>query len=164
MKTIIFIILYLLSLCGFSQNYMQSVGVRGGVSSGITYRQFRDDNRAIEGIFKLKQDEINLTFLRIFFEPNSFNFSDKMYFCIGYGAHTGYKYRNSYSNIVGNFVYPSKKMAPVLGIDGYMGFEYRVEEIPVLFALDFKPFFEFSTRQIFRMYLPDIAFALKYRF
>ena len=42
--------------------------------------------------------------------------------------------------------------------------KYRFEEFPLIVGLDIKPFFEFSTRQIFRLYLPDIAFALKYRF
>ena len=146
------------------QNYTQTVGVRGGLTSGITYRNHVNESLANEFILKMRRNEMNLTFLRVFYEPNNFGYSPKLMVYKGYGAHIGYRYDDRYTLLLREFVYSKETFYPVLGFDVYLGAEYRIEEFPFIVGIDCKPFFEFSTRQIFRIYLPDIAFAIKYRF
>lgn len=147
-----------------SQNFTQAIGIRGGFRSGLTYRYLVNEFAANEFILKMERNEMNLTFLRVYYESNRLNYSPKLIVCKGFGAHIGYKFGDRYSVFTREFVYTNKKLYPVIGFDVYIGLEYRFEEFPVLVGIDCKPFFEFSTRQIFRFYLPDIAFALKYRF
>jgi len=53
---------------------------------------------------------------------------------------------------------------PLLGIDGLVGVEYRFPEFPALISLDMRPYFEYSTIQIFSIYLQSIGISFKYRF
>ena len=123
-----------------------------------------DDNEALEGIISWKTKGLIISVIKQFSEPYSFDFSDHLFVCYGYGGHFGYKYSDHYNSFFGRFNYQSKKISPIVGMDGYLGLEYRIYELPFIFGIDYKPFFEFSTRQYFRLQLGDVAFAVKYRF
>ena len=56
------------------------------------------------------------------------------------------------------------RFTPLLGLDGLIGLEYRFPEFPLLISVDAKPYFEYSTIQIFSIYLQSIGFSIKYRF
>ena len=165
MKGFLFIIISFISISSFGQNYMQAIGVRGGTTSGITYRQKMDENKAYEGILTIRDRGMIVTALRTKCTPRSKDYSDNLFFCVGYGIHGGFEYTNRYRFMVfGELIYPTKKMTPLLGVDGYLGMEYRIKELPFIFGLDYKPYIEFSTRQFFNMNIGDVAFAVKYRF
>ena len=164
MKYILTFFLLLMINTSYSQNYTQAIGFRGGYTSGVTYRQYIDDNEALEGIISWKTKGLIISVIKQFSEPYSFDFSDHLFVCYGYGGHFGYKYSDHYNSFFGRFNYQSKKISPIVGMDGYLGLEYRIYELPFIFGIDYKPFFEFSTRQYFRLQLGDVAFAVKYRF
>ena len=147
-----------------AQNFTQAVGLRGGLTSGITYRIHVNEELAHEFMLKLNANELNVVVLRVFYQENAFGYSPKLVLFKGYGAHAGYKYRDQYNAFFRDIHLERKMFYPVLGFDAYLGLEYRIEEFPVIFGLDCKPFFEFSPKQIYRLYLPDIAFTIKYRF
>ena len=96
MRYFILIIMLFVSFPVFCQNYMQAIGVRGGTTSGITYRQKTDENKAYEGIITIRDRGVVLTALRLNCNPRSYDFSDNLFFCFGYGMHAGFKYTNQY--------------------------------------------------------------------
>lgn len=147
-----------------AQNYTQAVGIRGGTISGVTYRHKISELEAYEGIAHFKGNSIMLAILKEHFQPYSVDFSEFLFLMYGYGLHVGYKYTDHYSSIFGTFNYYKKLFTPIFGIDGFIGLEYRINEIPFIVSVDYKPFFEFSTRQFFNINLGDVAFSLKYRF
>jgi hypothetical protein len=154
-----------LSLQGFSQVFNREAGIRGGLTSGFTYRQYLDEYLAYEGLLSFRQGGIQFTALRQVTEPESFGISDNLWFVYGYGAHAGFYFSNVYKSMwYHDYYYPQRRLSPVLGIDAYAGLEYRVDEFPITIGLDYKPFFEFSVYQFFRLRLADMAFTVKYRF
>jgi hypothetical protein len=62
------------------------------------------------------------------------------------------------------YVLDEKQFTPLLGVDGGVGLEYRFAEFPVVMAVDWRPYFEYSTTQIFSIYLQSVGLSLKYRF
>jgi hypothetical protein len=82
----------------------------------------------------------------------------------GYGAHAGFFYSSDYKFLYNRIFYPDRRFSPVAGIDGFGALEYRLNSFPLTFAIDYKPFFEISPYQYFKISIWDMAFALKYRF
>jgi hypothetical protein len=143
----------------------KEVGMRGGITSGFTYRQYLENNFSYEGLLSFRQDGIQFTLLRQVHEQTLFDFSDKLYLVSGYGAHAGFFYDSKYRFFFFNQVqYPERRFSPVIGIDGYGALEYRLSSFPLTVALDYKPFFEISPYQFFKISIWDLAFAVKYRF
>lgn len=165
-KTLIFTAGLFLIVSGLhAQAFMKEAGIRGGLTSGFTYRQYLNEALSYEGLLSFRQGGAQFTILRQIHEPESFGISDNLWFTYGYGAHGGFFFSDVYKFMWHNeFYYPQRRFSPVIGIDGYAGIEYRVDEFPVTFGLDYKPFFEFSVYQFFRLRLADMAFTVKYRF
>jgi len=162
------ILLPLLLAMFFSANAQfdgREVGLRGGITSGITYRQYLEDNFSYEGLLSFRQDGMQFTLLRQIHEQAFFDVSDNLYIVYGYGAHAGFFYDSQYKLFMFNRIYyPERRFSPVVGVDGYGAIEYRLSSFPFTIALDYKPFFEISTQQFFKISIWDIAFAVKYRF
>lgn len=146
------------------QNYTQTLGIRGGEKSGVMYSHFMDQNNAHELLLQMKTNQLNLTYLRVIYSQNEFGLVPNFIFYKGLGGHIGYRYQDQYSMFLVDYSYASKKFSPVLGFDAFVGMEYRIEGYPIAIGLDYKPYFEFSTRQIYKLQIFDIALNLKYRF
>lgn len=167
MKRLLLILFFATSLsCGaFSQNYIREAGVRGGLTSGLTYRHYLNDNLAYEALLSFRNGGLQMTILRQIREVTLTEYADNLYFTYGFGAHAGFFYTNKYSFLWYNdFYYTDRKFSPVLGVDGYAGIEYRLTSFPLTLGLDYKPFFEFSSQQFFRLRIWDLGLTVKYRF
>jgi hypothetical protein len=147
----------------FAQDASYSVGLRGGATSGITLRQYTKDNNGLEGILSFTSNSFKVTFLKEKYTPSNINFSDHFYFVKGVGGHAGYTNTDHYTflwhtyyNKGGNTYVPS------IGMDAVAGLEYRMVIFPLIFGIDWKPYFEFSTFQIFHMNIWDIGFYAKF--
>lgn len=110
------------------------IGVRGGWFSGITFQHYTSKGAAVEIIGQGSRNWFNLTAL---YEIHK-DFSDvqNMKWYYGVGGHLGsYRYRTGHpvfgDRYTGN--------AAILGVDGIIGLEYFLEEIPFQFSLDYKP-------------------------
>jgi hypothetical protein len=149
-----------------AQNYTRAAGIRGGVTSGLIYRQYiTEDERAFEFLINAKSwKQMSLTALRLRFEPAQNAVSDNLWFGYGYGAHIGWDYSDNYTMFFNKFYYENKTVSPVFGIDGYLCLEYRVREFPLILAADYKPHFEFSTRQFFGVSIGELGFNIKVQF
>jgi hypothetical protein len=137
MKRLVFA-LTILIFTGFAvnaQDYNTGIGVRGGLSNGLTVKHFIGDNTAIEGILATRWQGFNVTGLyqihnRAFDTP-------RLNWYYGFGGHIGFwnDHRNHpwFRNGSGSYT--------VIGIDGILGIEYNIEPIPFNISLDWKPAF-----------------------
>ncbi len=154
-----------ISICASAQHAGKDVGIRGGITSGITYRQYLEHNFSYEGLMSFRKDGLQFTLLRQIHEQALLDVSENLFVVYGYGAHAGFFYDSDYKIFIYSRVYyPERRFSPVAGIDGYAALEYRMSSYPLSFALDYKPFFEISTYQFFKISIWDMAFAVKYRF
>ena len=164
MKHYIITALLLFSIQVSGQDFMRSAGLRGGLTSGISYRGYLNPELAYEGLMSFRGNGLQFTLLRQHFEPALWHISDGFFVTYGYGGHLGFTNSHTHRNLFQTIHRPDKKFSPLLGLDGYLGIEYHFPGIPVQVGLDYKPFFELSLYQYFQMSPWDVAFTLKYKF
>ncbi len=162
----IFLFLALISQKTVAQNYTRAAGIRGGVFSGFVYRQYITENeRAFEFLINAKDwKQMSFTALKLQFEPAPNSMSDNFWFGYGYGAHVGWDYSDNYTLLFNKFYYEDKAFSPIIGADAYICLEYRVHEFPLILGIDYKPYFEFSTRQFFGMSICEMSFNIIVQF
>ncbi|MFN8207813.1 MAG: hypothetical protein U0T82_10470 [Bacteroidales bacterium] len=149
----------------YSQDFpAKSLGVRGGEMSGITYRHLKTDYTGSELLLSFRDDGLQATFLRQKLRPTLGELGKNFWFVNGYGLHAGFTYENEFNVLFSRYIYEDKKLSPLLGVDGYLGLEYRFREIPLSMGIDYKPYFEFSGYDFFSIRLWDTAFMIKYNF
>jgi hypothetical protein len=163
MRNLIYLIL-LFSLPVAAQDYFKAAGLRGGLSSGFTYRQHLDPELAYEGILSFRKGGLQFTVLREHIQPALFEFSNDFFFIYGYGGHAGFSYTDNYYIMFQEYNYYQKRFSPLLGVDGYVGLEYRIPVVPIQVGIDVKPFFEFSMFEFFKLVPWDFSFTAKYIF
>jgi hypothetical protein len=146
-----------------AQNYTRNAGIRGGQTSGFTYRQYMDEGNAYEGILSFKQNGLQLTILKEFVQPYLTEHSENIYLVWGFGVHAGTNRTSSWEIFTKRF-YDFSSITPLIGVDGFAGLEYRIREIPLIVGADFKPFFDLAGVRFFSISLWDFAISLKYNF
>jgi hypothetical protein len=166
-KVICLIILVAFSLCNLvqqlsAQDANYSFGLRGGSTSGLTVRQYLNENTGLEGILSFQQKSFKVTFLKEKFTESNIIFSNHFYFVKGLGGHAGYMNTDHYTFMWHTYYREEGPISvPIIGMDALAGFEYRMVIFPLIFGLDWKPYFEFSSFQIFNMNIWDIGFYAK---
>lgn len=164
MRYLIISTLLIISLSASGQDFMHSAGIRGGISSGLTYRAYLNPELAYEGLMSFRGTGIQFTLLRQKFEPALWQLSDGFFVSYGYGGHIGFTNDYSYEHIFRTVHRPDRQFSPLIGMDGYLGIEYHFPGIPVQVGIDFKPYFEMNLYQWFQMNVWDMAFTMKYKF
>lgn len=167
MRIVIIIIMLNIGLLAGAQEYRQQIGLRGGVSSGISYKLFKSELKAMEGIISYRDRGIQLTALIETYRPVYLKHTDRVYFFSGMGAHIGYAQWYT-DRILDDPIfrrnYLGEHFSPVLGLDAIMGFEYRFLRIPFVIGLDYKPYFELFGPNFFSLNLLDFGITIKYSF
>lgn len=154
MKKIILSLIILISVVSYSkaQDYENAIGVRLGLSNGITLKHFINPNDAVEAILTTRWGGFNLTGL---FERHTTAFdTDGLYFYYGAGAHLG-----SFQN---NVWFTDQTSHLILGIDGVLGLEYVFKEVPLNASLDWKPGFNLIGYTGF--WADELALSIRYTF
>jgi hypothetical protein len=161
-----FLLVFGLTVSGIlnAQNYTRDAGIRVGDYLSASYRIYSEDDQAIEGLLFFGRKGITFTIMKEHFQPALGHISEYLYFTYGYGAHLGFRYLDHYKVLSRTVQYDDYRLTPLLGLDGIIGVEYRFPEFPFMVSLDAKPYFEFSTIQIFSIYLQSVGFSIKYRF
>lgn len=128
-----------------AQEYRTGLGLRGGYTSGLTIKHFVSGSNAIEGIIGTNYRSFLLTGL---YEKHTgaFDVSGMNWF-YGGGLHLG---------VYGDDRNVSQS---ILGIDGIVGLEYKIQEIPISISLDLKPTLNLIGYRLFDM---DFALSLRY--
>jgi len=135
MKKIIFVAcLSLFSLMAYSQSsYQQALGLKfpGGVS--ISYKSFISDNNNLEFQGTFKDGGFRLSGL---YEFNFYTLNvDGLSWFVGPGAHLGFGKKDKYD---ANNKLVSKNSADI-GIDGIIGLDYKIKDLPINISLDWQP-------------------------
>ncbi|MFP4059043.1 MAG: hypothetical protein ACLFUC_01000 [Bacteroidales bacterium] len=158
MKKYIFVLAFAFVFTSvFSQKheYIDALGLRGGLSSGITYKHFIDKTRALEGIITTRWHGFSITGL---FEFHDIAFETAhLYWYYGGGAHVGF-----YDGYKNTPWLNSGESAVLLGVDGIIGIEYNIQEIPVNISLDWKPAINFTGGA--GIFPDEIALSIRYTF
>lgn len=164
------IILFLIIFSGTqlqSQDVRTSLGLRGGGTSGITFKYIDADDTGFELIAGWREGGFRLTGLLQKYKPIATNKVPNLYLVTGFGAHAGYIHYDAYNNYYHEDYYYYRyytKTKPVIGIDAMAAVEYHFESVPIQFSIDYKPYIEFFGRKTFRMDLWDLGFSLRYMF
>jgi len=115
------IVALFVSAAAFSQDYSSSIGLRGGLGNGVTFKTFMSGTHAFEAIFSAFDESLYITGL---LEIHNSTNVDRLNWYWGFGAHLGLA-----DSWVG------------IGADGIIGIEYSLTEIPVNLGIDWKPAF-----------------------
>lgn len=164
MKQFLILTLFVISSSfSWAQGYNQSIGIRGGLSSGFEYRFYTDDINSYKILLSTRDRGLQLHALKEFHKYDLFDFSEQIVFYYGAGIHAGYESWDKvhYEN---NARWYSTKTAMLAGIDGLAGLEYVFYEIPLSLGLEVKPYFDVFGRDMFNLQLFDFAFTIKYLF
>ncbi len=120
-----------LSFSSYSQNYNTGIGIRGGLSGGLSVKHFIGAGSALEGILFTRWAGFGITGLyEIHREISAPNF-DWYY---GFGGHIGF-----WDGYDDHPYFDDGKSYTVIGVDGIIGIEYTFEVIPLNLSLDWKP-------------------------
>ncbi len=167
MRISVIIVLLGLTVSLNAQNFQRELGCRGGLSGGVTYKVYMNNQDAVEGILGFRNGGIQLTGLREFHTSPVFGLSDKFSFFYGYGGHVGsistYKKIEFYHD-EDIYVKYKHRHSPVIGADGIVGIDYSFAKIPFRVGLDYKPFMEFFGERFFKVHFGDFAFSVRYIF
>lgn len=164
LKISITTILLFTSLFVSAQEYAGAVGLRGGISSGITYRRFLDQEIGLETILSFRRGGIQVSLIRERYRPAFLEFSDNLILGFGFGGHVGFMHTDHQKFMFEDYDYPEKLFLPLIGVDGYFGIEYIVREFPLAISLDCKPFFEINIKGLVQLNPIDIGLGIKYWF
>jgi hypothetical protein len=164
MRIFLLISVIFIALNTQAQNYTRDAGVRLGDYFTVMGRIHTEDDQALEGMLFIGRNSVSVAVMKEHFEPAFGHISENLYLEYGYGVHFGIRYTDHYKVLNRTYGLDDYRTTPLLGLDGLVGLEYRFNEFPFLISLDIKPYFEYSTIQIFSIYLQSVGFSIKYRF
>jgi hypothetical protein len=135
MKKIILTLVLVLSIITLAdaQDYKTGIGLRGGISQGLTLKHFVSEKAAFEGIIATRMEEHGFELTGLYEIHNMAFEVEHLNWYYGGGATLGFYNGNNVSwGTSGN-------TSTVLGIDGILGIEYSFSEAPINIGLDLKP-------------------------
>ena len=161
-----YIIIFLLALSGtaFSQYYAKEVGLRGGYTSGITFRVNLEEDLSYEAQLGYRDNGAIFSFIRQKHREMGMDQVGNWEFIYGFGAHAGFYFTDTYRILFREVYFGREIFTPVIGMNGYVGIDYKLEELPMSFGVSFQPYMEISLKQIFGLNLWDFGFSVRYRF
>lgn len=142
---------------GGQSGYKTGIGVRLGYESGFTVKHFIKEKRALEGILSRGWGYGGGRITGLYEIHKSFPGVSGLDWFFGFGAHIGFfdgRYYGYYGNYNGGYYdkhgkwHPTgyRNYYPSLGIDGVLGLEYQITEIPITLGIDIKPWIDFYGR------------------
>jgi hypothetical protein len=126
-----------------SQDYKAGIGLRAGLPSGLSGKFITGNQAAIEVILATRYSGGSGLITVLYEKHKPMTGVDRLYWFYGAGGHLGWYGRNY--NCRYNFKHCDKferASFMTLGIDGILGIEYAIKEIPFTIGLDVKPFID----------------------
>lgn len=157
------------ALSGFieAQIVENHIGFRGGIHSGIYYQNMitaGTAEKAFHASLAANDNSLRLTILRLTYEMNLTEFTDKLFLVWGYGGHLGFSFSDHTYFLGHRYQFPHERFRPLLGIDAFGGLEYRFTGMPLVVGLNMKPFAEIMVPGFVRIQPGDIGLSVAYRF
>jgi hypothetical protein len=149
------------------QHGNQQAGLRMGYRSGIFYQKTHEAGTAEIGynaMLGFNNNGIQLTGIRMVYETSLSSISPDLYFAWGYGGHAGFLYTDHIQFRGEQYYLRRDRFCPVIGADGWLSAEYRVNEIPLNVSLNIKPFVELTIPGFIRVMPFDFALSVSYVF
>ena len=150
-----------------AQFYENSLGLRLGTTSAMSYKRFITKDQALELLVSGRKDGFQFTTLYEFHRPTNLNISKNFFFYYGVGAHVGYVKENVDQYRLNNSVITVESNQEALftmGVNTVIGLEYRWLVVPMTIGADLKPFFEFIGMRETEFKIWDAAISVKYVF
>jgi hypothetical protein len=167
MKQALILLMLTITLASFGQDRRNAVGLRGGATWGITYDYIHNESSGFMGMVSFREKGMQVTGLLKFYRPAFERLTDRFWWYFGVGAHVGYhKWEEFYYYYYSHYYYYREvtKYAPVMGLDGLIGIEFRMDILPITVGIEYMPYFELLGKDYFKMHFFDFGFALKYTF
>lgn len=161
MKKIIAIFFFtvLTSQALLAQEYNNAIGLRLGTSSGITFKHQLSEARMLEVLFTTRYHGWNFTGLYEIHAP-AFDVSG-LYWYYGVGGHVGF-YDGKHNDNNPWFDDDDDDNHFIMGVDGIIGLEYQIGEIPFNVGIDWKPAFNIVEET--GLWADEFAFSVRYVF
>ncbi len=162
-KLLRFLILFIIFSPAGAQDFDYDIGIgaRIGQAYGVNVKYFlrlhptRQNHGAIEGIFTTRFNGVNAAVL---YEYHSGIFdTDGLRIYIGGGAHLA-----AWNSEKVYWKNERTGFNPYAGLDGIIGIEYVLEDIPLAVSLDWKPAVNFVSD--FNLMIDDIGLSFRYLF
>jgi hypothetical protein len=134
MKKLLFMFscLFILSFPVQGQAYKTGIGVRGGLSNGITIKQHLSNDVALELLAATRWKGYNFTLL--YEVHNNLGDAPGLRWYYGAGGHIGY-----WHGYKGHPWFKDDEDYRVIGVDLILGIEYTFKEAPINISADYKP-------------------------
>ncbi|WKK74990.1 hypothetical protein QYS49_25585 [Marivirga salinae] len=138
-KLLILVFVLMGSTSIFAQDYKTAIGVRGGFPTAITVKHFISKTDALEGLVSGYRGGFEFTGL---YQKHA-NAFDVPYlnWYYGAGAHIGVF---DETIVRPNYYFDGRGRGFTVGVDGILGLEYTLTEIPFVIGIDMKPTFDFA--------------------
>lgn len=137
MKTILVAFFTFIVVSVYSQDYVNAIGLRGGITQGLTYKQFFTSNDAVDFIGSFYLGGMNFTALYERHKNDIFEV-DNFAFFYGIGAHVGlFDGDRNHRWFTDSSDWTSYHV--VVGVDFVVGVEYSFDEIPLSLSIDVIP-------------------------
>ena len=127
------VVLAILPVISNAQDYRTGIGLRGGVFSGISFKRFISAPNAFEIVVAMHHRGPYIAGMYQI-HANAFD-APGLNWYYGPGAHIGF-YEGRHARPW--FGHPERNYV-VIGINGVLGLEYKIEEIPITIAADLIP-------------------------
>jgi hypothetical protein len=164
---LIFLTFLMISARVSGQISTRQAGLRLGYRSGIFYQVSTEAGNAevaYNGMLSFRKNGVQFTGLKIVYETSLDHISPDLFFGWGYGGHVGFVYSDHLKFLGEDYYFQGERFCPLFGIDGWLGAEYRVHEIPLNISLNIKPFVEITLPSFVRLMPGDVAVSISYVF
>ncbi|WP_114747669.1 hypothetical protein [Pleomorphovibrio marinus] len=141
-----------------AQTYSTGVGLRLGVSNGLTVKHFIDSDIALEGIVHTRWNGLLVTGL--YEVHRNVREVRGLRWFYGGGAHIGAWNRRP--NSPPPWSDASYRGGTVIGIAGIIGLDYKFEDAPINLSLDYKPAFNITHGAGF--WGDEVALSIRFTF
>lgn len=149
----ILLVIAALSFSAQAQSYKTALGLRGGDPSGVDFKAFISSTNALELIAGTGYFGHNFSITGFYQWQKPTGWTPNLDWYIGPGAHVGFwndYYRDEY------------KTGVLVGVDGIVGLEYTLDDIPLNFAIGMGPTFQLTSGP--GWYYWNGGFAVRYVF
>ena len=167
-KSALILIILSIAITAHSQFYEKQIGLRLGVTPGISGKIIKNDRTALEGILGFRNGGIQLYGLVESYHKLIKTNKHRWMMYFGGGGHLGYI--NGYTRVkrwsnTSGYYYEEQRIAGmVIGLDGIVGTEYTFPKVPITLSIEFKPFVELQDFRRFYVNFWDFGFGIKYSF
>ena len=172
MKSTTLLLALALVLCSYftttAQEGQQEIGLRIGQSPGFMYKKYVNDESAFVGLLTFRAKGVQATVMGEFHYPMFSRYNDNFTWYWGIGTHLGFRQSEECRNIYdedGDIEFIDcnyKKTRLDFGVDASIGMNYRIDQIPLMIGLEYKPYINILEKGAVTGHFGDFALTVTY--